>query len=219
MSEMTLRLRRGESARYRLTVTDEDGDRLDLSGAQLYFRAKKTPAGSDPVLIAKSSAVSAEIEILDQDPNGETVGQADVRLVPADTRALAPGTLKFEARVVLADGETRTVAFGSLHLDPEVVNLAAPDPPPSGSPAAQTESERSFAHQLDETASSFTVAIPGGMVSATYSIAYAFGSVPEGGPVGILSFSDQTPSGFTVTVVGGYLLVGTVIDFIVRHRA
>lgn len=120
-SSLTLSLVRGESARYLVTITDEDDEPEDLTGATIYWRVKAAASDADPALIAKSSADASEIDILDQtDP--DLLGQCEVYLVPADTAGLTPGSFVFELRVVL-DDTNQAAARGVLLLEREVVTL------------------------------------------------------------------------------------------------
>jgi len=121
-SSLTLSLVRGESARYLVTITDEDGVPVDLTGATIYWRVKAMATDADPALIAKSSADVAEIAILDQ-TDDELLGKLELYLVPADTASLTPGSFVFELRAVLADSTNQAAARGVLLLEREVVTL------------------------------------------------------------------------------------------------
>lgn len=90
----------GSSKTYRLTVYDEDGALLDLTGSTLYFTAKTTAGAT---IFAKVSTDTNQIEILTQ--SGDTLGQADVKIVPSDTSAATAGNHRYDAWIELASGK------------------------------------------------------------------------------------------------------------------
>lgn len=101
-SRENLRFIRGTSKTYRVTVVDDDGERVDLTGATAHFRVKLTIDDVSAV-ITKISTTPAQITILTQ--SGTTLGQYDVFIVPGDTSMLAPATYVYDSFVVLASGK------------------------------------------------------------------------------------------------------------------
>lgn len=76
---------RGETWEYLYTVTSDGSSPVDITGATIVFRLKRTPNGD--VLVSKSSAAgSTEVEITDA-----ANGQYKVKLLPSDTRGLRQG--------------------------------------------------------------------------------------------------------------------------------
>lgn len=106
---------RGTSKTYRLTVIDDNGDRVDLTGATVYFTVR-TALGAAPASIAKTSANVLEIEILNQAVPA-TKGQADIFIAPSDT-ASPPllGKLIYDVWVVLVSGKRYCVVEPSAFL-------------------------------------------------------------------------------------------------------
>lgn len=96
----------GSSKTLRVTVYDDDGTLLDLTGSTLFFTVRDN-IGAVAAEITKTSADSAEIEILTQ--SGATLGQADIKLVPGDTSALAVGLHYYDVWIQLAGGERHVV--------------------------------------------------------------------------------------------------------------
>jgi len=118
-----LQLIRGISKTLRLTVVDEEGDRVSLIGATVYFRAKVLVTDVATV-IAKDSGTPAEITILDQTPGGATVGQADIFLVPTDTSGLALVPHVYDIWAVLSSGKRYSVIdVSKLYIEQAVTEL------------------------------------------------------------------------------------------------
>jgi hypothetical protein len=113
---------KGQSATFRITITDEDGERYDLTGATLYFRVKVSVTTADPALITKVSSTPAQITILAQ--SGDTVGQAEIYLLPADTTALTAINYVYDVWILKATGEKEPVVpVSALVINLPVTNL------------------------------------------------------------------------------------------------
>ncbi len=113
---------KGQSATFRITVTDEDGERFDLTGATLYFRVKLSVTAADPALIAKASTTPAQITILAQ--TGDTLGQAEIYLVPSDTSALNAINYVYDVWLQKSGGEKQPVVpVSNLVINLPVTNL------------------------------------------------------------------------------------------------
>ncbi len=97
---------RGVSKTFRLTVTDDASDRVDLTGSTVYFRVKQT-IDDATTEIAKSSAIPAEVTLLAQ--SGSTLGQADIFLQPGDTSALPVGKHVYDVWLELSSGKRHAV--------------------------------------------------------------------------------------------------------------
>ncbi len=81
---------RGESRTFTITVTSAAGDLVDLTDAQVHFVVRDL--AGDVVLTKRSTAAGGsdeEIEIADQEPEGETpsetLGQCYLKLTTTDT--------------------------------------------------------------------------------------------------------------------------------------
>jgi hypothetical protein len=98
-----------EDVTYLLTVYDEDGNLLDLTGSTIRFHVAPS-AGATPV-ITKISTTVTEIEILTQ--SGETLGQAKIFINPADTASLSAGVYVYDIWVDLVSGEQKLVVAPS----------------------------------------------------------------------------------------------------------
>ena len=117
-----LRIVRGTSQTYRITVADEASNEINLTGATAHFRIKLTINASTPEL-SLSSAVPADVLILTQ--SGSTLGQFDVFLDPTDTASLPIGKHVYDAWVVLASGERHAVIEPALfYIERGVTELA-----------------------------------------------------------------------------------------------
>lgn len=113
---------KGQSATFRITVTDEDGERFDLTGSTLYFRVKLSVTAADPALITKASSTPAQITILTQ--SGDTLGQADIFLVPSDTTSLTAINYVYDVWLQKSGGEKQPVVpVSALVINLPVTNL------------------------------------------------------------------------------------------------
>lgn len=92
----------GNHKTLQLTIT---GTTDDISGWTIYFTVKRNESDPDSeALIAKSTADAAEIKVTDG-PNQ----QAEIYLLPDDTRELAAGTYSYDVKVVTDAGNEYTV--------------------------------------------------------------------------------------------------------------
>lgn len=118
-------LPRGNSRAFRLTVrepktgSNQTPAGINLDGALIVFEMKRQPElwplqPTDDVVVRKTSDDAAEIEILTQ--SGETLGQVLIKLLPADTKFLDPGTYAYSVDVITALGNQYTVANGRIFL-------------------------------------------------------------------------------------------------------
>ena len=96
-----LNIVRGVSKTLRLTVVDEDGDAVDLTDAVVYFSVKILLSDAEAV-IEKTSETPADITILAQ--SGDTLGKADIFLVPSDTLSLSAEKHYYDVWVELVTG-------------------------------------------------------------------------------------------------------------------
>lgn len=104
-----IRFVRGETCRVRLTVRDQDGQPVDLTGAALYVTVRPVVAGrsisASPAVIELASP--ADITIAAQ--AGGTLGQATATFAAAATATRAPGAYVWDAWVVLGSGDRHAV--------------------------------------------------------------------------------------------------------------
>lgn len=103
-----LRIIRGQTKTYRVVVTDENGDLVDLTGSTLYFRVKKLIADATYV-IDKDSDTAGEIDFLLPQSGNDNKGRADVKLVHNDTKSLDPGVYTYDVWIELVSGELHPV--------------------------------------------------------------------------------------------------------------
>jgi flavoprotein len=113
-NKLDLYFKKGQSKTYLVTVTDELGARVDLTGGVAKMTIKDNLT-SPTVTIAKSSTVVTEIVILSQVVE-TTKGQFEVYFVPSDTTSVAPGEYKYDVWVQLASGKRYPVIHPSSFL-------------------------------------------------------------------------------------------------------
>lgn len=113
-----VRLFKGDSATYRLTVTDDEDEPIDITGATIELQVKTAIGGADPAAISKS--VGSGITILAQDDD-DTLGQADIAVSSADS-TLTPGLYWLDVVVTLDGARTHVVAPREFTIA-DVVNL------------------------------------------------------------------------------------------------
>lgn len=96
---------RGDAATLRLTVTDDDDARIDLTGATIELQVKAGIGDADPALIAK--AIGTGVTLLDQTAP-DTKGQADIAIAGGDTDR-APGLYWLDVVVTPLAGDRQHV--------------------------------------------------------------------------------------------------------------
>jgi len=208
---------RGVTKTFRIVVSDEAGDAVDLTGATVYFWVKENVSDTTPV-ITKNSDNAGEAEILTQ--AGDTLGKADIFLNPNDTQSLDPGTYYYDVLVQLSTGDRYVVVNpAKLFIEQGVVDLSGAPPPTPGLPAPQNEDEKSFQFTVPSDGDSWTISIPSSMYDGSYCVMAQIVSVPTGGDAAILIplDSSKTANSFTLTATG-VLLQDTLIDIILRDR-
>lgn len=111
LPETQFTLTRGDAKSYRVTVKDDAGAAVDLTGATVQFAARKHPHSA--AVITKSDGAGIVIENAAQ-------GVFRIDLDPEDTSSLGNWrqTYGFDVQVTKA-GEPITVARGKLTIEPE----------------------------------------------------------------------------------------------------
>lgn len=118
-------LYRGQTARFVLTVVDEDGDRYDLTAATLYLRIKASVSDADPALIELATGTG----ITNKVQSGATLGQADVVITGAQMATLTGINYYYDVWLESAGGDVEPVIpVSRLTVPLPVTNLS--DPPP-----------------------------------------------------------------------------------------
>lgn len=98
---------RGNNKTFEVSIKDESGQNLDLTGATVYFMVKESVKDEDAsAKISKSSAVAGQIVI-----TNATGGLCEIYLIPEDTASLPVKRYVYEVKVELADGKKYTVAM------------------------------------------------------------------------------------------------------------
>lgn len=111
-----LRMRWGDESAWAVTVTDTAGAPVDITGCTMRFSAKRSRRDVDASAVF-SKTVGSGITL--SDPQN---GVATVALSDSDTSGLAPGRshlLTFDWRITLG-GQTQTIAYGSLLVEPSM---------------------------------------------------------------------------------------------------
>lgn len=86
---------RGDSAVYVLTVTDDEDERIDLTGKTIAMQVRSAPGATGAATISKTSG--SGIELRDQ-LEDDTKGQAEITLLSADT-SIAPGLYWIDVKI------------------------------------------------------------------------------------------------------------------------
>jgi hypothetical protein len=123
---------RGETLVRTVTVTDEDGEPIDITGAAVEFQVKAEPGDAFPTLIAK--AVGSGIVISAQ--AGASLGQAVVTIPATETAALARGIYYYDVVAELG-GVRRFVVDPERLIVQDPVNSYPDVPTPSVGPLSR----------------------------------------------------------------------------------
>jgi hypothetical protein len=117
---MNLRMYRGDTAEFRVTALDIDGNPLDITGASAWFTAKRTTSDDDLSAVFQKT-VGDGITITDA-PNGIML----VRLAEADTASVTGREyLEYDLQVKDTSDGVWTVARGSLLVEADVTRTSA----------------------------------------------------------------------------------------------
>jgi hypothetical protein len=108
---------RGDDRDYDITITDEDGDPLNITGSTLKFAARFP--NSRNRFLSKSSAQVGEIDMV-----SEVNGQAVLHIDPADTLKLPQRSteLDFDLELTQVGGTVTTLVNGTLSVEPDVAS-------------------------------------------------------------------------------------------------
>ena len=101
----------GDDKTIQVTVTDPDGDPVDLTSATIKWQAAKSLGKASAI----SKSTSSGITITDA-ANGEF----EVTILDTDTDDLV-GTYQHEAEVTFTDGTKSTVLSGTMRINPVVI--------------------------------------------------------------------------------------------------
>ena len=107
------RVVRGETLRLRLTVRDQDGQPVDLTGATLYATVRAVVGGHSLSYLPPVIELSTASGIAVSTQAGDTLGQAVVTFSSTQTGARAPGNYAWDAWVVLPSGDRHAVVAPS----------------------------------------------------------------------------------------------------------
>ena len=106
--ENAIEIIRGSSKTLALTVTDELGAPVDLTGGRILFSVKHTVQDDQP-LVQKSSDLLTQVEI-----TTPREGKAKIYLQPMDTQNLDPIEYTFDVWAVLSNGKRYPVVLPSI---------------------------------------------------------------------------------------------------------
>lgn len=109
---------RGDALALRLTITDDEDERVDITGATIELQVKANLGDADPPTIAK--AVGTGITLLTQ--SGDTLGQADIAITggAAGDTDKTPGLYWLDVVLVLAGARAHVVAPREFTIGPVV---------------------------------------------------------------------------------------------------
>ena len=111
-----LTLHRGDTEVYTISLTNDAGTALDLTGLTITFTAKRRPTDSD--LDAVLSKSTADGIVVDDDP---TTGIAVLTIDPADTEDLTDlRSLYWDIQVDDGAGDVRTPLLGLLAITADI---------------------------------------------------------------------------------------------------
>lgn len=116
---MNLKMYRGDTAEFRVTALDIDGNPLDITGAQAWFTAKRSTTDDDVSAVFQKT-VGDGITITDA-PGGIML----VRLSESDTSSVTKKEyLQYDLQVKDTGNGVWTVARGSLLVEADVTRAS-----------------------------------------------------------------------------------------------
>ena len=115
MKVQNLSLPRGDSREYRLEVTDENDNVLNITGSTIRFTVKENISDSDPGAFQLTSANPAQIDI---DDGGN--GKARIFVTNTNTQDLTIKRYLYDIQVQPASGGVKTVVGGTFAITEDI---------------------------------------------------------------------------------------------------
>lgn len=103
-TESSIEIIRGSSRTLALTVTDGEGDPVNLTGGRIIMTVKCRISDSEVLFQKDSDEGAAEIEI-----TNASSGEAKIYIQPSDTSGLAAASYVFDVWVLLSSGSRHLV--------------------------------------------------------------------------------------------------------------
>lgn len=104
---------RGDTVTFNITVSDDAGNPIDLTGATAYFTLKVSTTDTD------ANAALQKIVTTHTNP---TAGETQIILAHTDTNGLTPGTYFYDFQITLASGDVATIDAGQVNVLADVTN-------------------------------------------------------------------------------------------------
>jgi hypothetical protein len=113
---------KGDTEKYDLTVTDAEGDALDLTGCGLTFTIKLNKLDPDTQAILQK-AIGTGITLNDQ-VDEDTKGTAVIALDPDDTAKLLERDYYYDVQLEVPAGDITTVVQGTFSITADVTRTS-----------------------------------------------------------------------------------------------
>jgi hypothetical protein len=110
-----LSIPRGDSREYRLEITDENDNVLNITGSTVYFTVKENISDADPGKFQLSSSNPAQIDI---DDGGN--GKARIFVTNPNTQDLDIMRYLYDVQVQPATGGVKTVVSGTFAVTEDI---------------------------------------------------------------------------------------------------
>lgn len=104
----------GDDFPYSVTLTDENGDAIDLTGYTFYMTIKKKKNDSDENAVFKKTVTSI--------PN-PTLGRVTITIDRDDTLSISPGIYSYDIKYKDDGGDIRTVIYGDFKLIQAITDI------------------------------------------------------------------------------------------------
>jgi len=101
---------RGDTKTINLTITDEDGGAVNLTGAEVWLTVKAAVADPDPGILQKK--VTTHVLPLE--------GKTSVTIDPADTDSVAPADYLYDVQLKQSGGIISTLLEGSFKIRADI---------------------------------------------------------------------------------------------------
>jgi hypothetical protein len=115
-----IRMKRGDSTPFKFQVKDANDVPVDVTGADFWWTAKDRVADADNVAVIAKTKAGGGIVVTNQ-----TLGQAEVRLVPADTSGFTDNrVLLWDLQIKDQSGKVQTLDSGKLTVVADVTRTS-----------------------------------------------------------------------------------------------
>jgi len=113
-----IKMYKGDNEDIEITLVDENGDPIDLTGSSITFTVKENVADEEPVIQRKNEAAGGDDSQIEMtDPAN---GIFEIHIIPENTSSLTAKGYAYDIQVILSSGKVKTVIKDRIYLEEDV---------------------------------------------------------------------------------------------------